>query len=70
MAECSVLSLAWDTQRKSWFHLYPNEPIPSSDELHWTRPLQNWNYMCAECHSTDLKKNYDLATNTYHTHLV
>jgi tetratricopeptide (TPR) repeat protein len=23
--------------------------------------------MCAECHSTDLKKNFDLKTNTYHT---
>jgi tetratricopeptide (TPR) repeat protein len=61
------LGVAWDTERKRWFHLYPNEPIPSTDVLHWTRPLQNWNYMCAECHSTDLRKNYDLATNRYHT---
>ncbi len=61
------LPLAWDTQKKEWFHLYPDEPIPHDDELHWTGPLQNWNYMCAECHSTNLRKNYDLATNTYHT---
>jgi tetratricopeptide (TPR) repeat protein len=61
------LPLAWDTQRKRWFHLYPNEPIPHSDELHWTRPLQNWNYMCADCHSTNLQKNFDVATNRYHT---
>ncbi len=62
-----VLSIAWDTQKKQWFHLYPNEKIPADDVLHWTAPAQNWNYMCAECHSTNLEKNYDLKTNTYHT---
>jgi tetratricopeptide (TPR) repeat protein len=61
------LPLAWDTEGKRWFHLYPNEPIPFTDELHWTKPLQNWNYMCADCHSTNLQKNFDLPSNTYHT---
>jgi len=61
------LPIAWDTEGKRWFHLYPNERIPPEDELHWTRPLQNWNYMCAECHSTNLQKNYRLSDNTYHT---
>ncbi len=61
------LPVAWDTENKRWFHLYPHEKIPAGDELHWTGPLQNWNYMCAECHSTDLQKKFDLATNTYHT---
>jgi len=55
------LPLAWDTQDRRWFHLYPNEPIPYTDVLHWTRPLQNWNYMCADCHSTNLQRNFDLA---------
>ena len=61
------LPVAWDTENKRWYHLYPKEPIPHDDVLHWTRPLQNWNYMCAECHSTNLQKNFDLAHNTYHT---
>jgi len=61
------LPIAWDTDRNQWFHLYPGEPIPHDDLLHWTRPLQNWNYMCAECHTTNLQKNYNLAGNTYHT---
>ncbi len=61
------LPLTWDTEAKRWYHLYPNEAIPAGDELHWTGPLQNWNYMCAACHSTNLQKNYDLASNTYHT---
>ena len=37
------------------------------DPLHWTGPFQNWNYMCAECHSTELRRGFDLATNTYDT---
>ena len=67
-----ALPYAWDTRSKGeggqrWFHLYPNEDIPSSDALHWTGPQQNWNYMCAECHSTHVQKNYDPATDTFHT---
>lgn len=67
-----ALSIAWDSQSEDkggqrWFHLYPNEKINSADELHWTKRTQNWNYMCADCHSTDVKKNYDEASNTYKT---
>jgi tetratricopeptide (TPR) repeat protein len=61
------LPVAWDTVGKRWFHLYPDEPIPHTDPLHWTRPLQNWNYMCADCHTTNLRKNYRAADNTYCT---
>ena len=61
------LPLAWDTVKREWFHLYPHEAIPAGDELHWTRPLQNWNYMCADCHSTNLQRNFDLKANRYHT---
>lgn len=61
------LGIAWDTQQRRWFHLYPAEEVPAGDQLHWTRPLQNWNYMCAECHSTNLQKDYRLETDTYHT---
>jgi len=61
------LPMAWDVVGKSWFHLYPKEPIPHDDILHWTRPLQNWNYMCADCHSTDLQRNYNLHEDRYET---
>ncbi|MDJ0937505.1 MAG: tetratricopeptide repeat protein [Kiloniellales bacterium] len=67
-----ALSLAWDTRAKHeggqrWFHLYPDERISHEDELHWTRPSQNWNSRCAECHSTNLRKNYDARTKTFAT---
>ncbi|WP_460166715.1 tetratricopeptide repeat protein [Thermostilla marina] len=61
------LPIAWDTENKRWFHLYPSEPIPARDPLHWTGEFQTWNYMCAECHTTNLEKNYDLAADRYHT---
>lgn len=61
------LTIAWDTQQKHWFHLYPNESIAPDDPLHWTGIYQNWNGQCAACHSTNLKKNYDLVSDTYKT---
>jgi predicted CXXCH cytochrome family protein len=67
-----ALPIAWDTRPKSeggqrWFHLYPGERIDHRDELHWTRRQQNWNFMCSDCHSTNVRKNYDAATQTYAT---
>ena len=61
------LPIAWDTRRGEWFHLYPDERIAPGDVLHWTGRYQTWNAMCAECHSTNLRKNYDAASNTYRT---
>jgi len=61
------LGVAWDTEKKEWYHLYPDERIPAGDELHWTQPSQNWNFMCAECHSTNLEKNFEPTSNTFHT---
>ena len=65
------LPIAWDTQQNKWFHLadsvYPSMDIPPHDWLYWTNNGQNWNGMCAECHSTNLKKNYDPNTQIYTT---
>lgn len=67
-----ALSIVWDARPKAeggqrWYHLYPDEPIPAGDSLHWTGLNQNWNFMCADCHSTNLQKNYNLETATYAT---
>ena len=63
---------AWDTRLKEqggqrWFHLQPDEYVEPGDALHWTAPSYNWNYSCADCHSTALKKNYDRSTKRYST---
>src|SRR5262245_8538094 len=67
-----ALSIAWDSRPRAagggkWFHLYPRERIDYRDPLHWTRLNQNWNYVCAECHSTDLRRNYDPKADRYAT---
>jgi predicted CXXCH cytochrome family protein len=67
-----MLGLAWDTRPKAqsgqrWFHLYPDEKLPPGSLLHWTGRDQTWNYQCADCHTTNLKKNYNLSANTYAT---
>lgn len=64
--------LAWDSHPAAqggqrWYHLYADQKMPYTDPLHWTGRNQTWNYMCADCHSTNLKKNYDLAKDSYHT---
>jgi predicted CXXCH cytochrome family protein len=67
-----ALSIAWDTRPRSaggqrWFDLYPDETIDHLDALHWTGVYQNWNTMCADCHSTGLRKNYDLEADRFAT---
>jgi tetratricopeptide (TPR) repeat protein len=62
-----ALSTAWDVERQRWFFLYPGTDIEPDDWLHWTRNGQNWNGMCAECHSTNLRKNFDAESNTFQT---
>jgi predicted CXXCH cytochrome family protein len=67
-----TLSIAWDSRPKEkggqrWFHIYPDEEIKHDDILHWTKLNQNWNFMCAECHSTGLRKNYDASTDHFAT---
>ena len=66
------LPICWDTRPEEqggqrWFHVYQDERIPPDDVLFWTRVTQNWNYMCAECHSTNLHKNYSYKEKAYHT---
>jgi tetratricopeptide (TPR) repeat protein len=61
------LPIAWNVKQRKWYHLNPDAPLDPEDWLYWTNNGQNWNGMCAECHSTDLKKNYDYPTDTYAT---
>lgn len=65
-----VLRLSWDTVNKKWFYLAPpdvNEKLPPGDDLHWTGVAQRWNNMCADCHSTNLQKQFDLDEQRYRT---
>ncbi|MDN6859176.1 tetratricopeptide repeat protein [Pseudomonas sp. CAN2814] len=67
-----VLTIAWDSRPKEaggqrWFSLYPGQRFAPDDALHWTGRFQNWNAMCADCHSTRLMKHYDDKTDAFAT---
>ncbi|MEW6997001.1 tetratricopeptide repeat protein [Colwelliaceae bacterium BS250] len=66
-----LIPFAWDSRSKDeggqrWFHLYP-DATKNHQEFYWTNTGQNWNYMCSDCHSTNVEKNFDSKTNTYDT---
>lgn len=67
-----VLPFAYDTRPKErgggrWYHLHADEHVKLGGELHWTAPAYNWNKNCADCHSTDLRKNYESEADRYDT---
>lgn len=62
-----VPRVSWDVNAKKWFNQYAGQKIHHKDWLHWTGGGQNWNTMCASCHSTDLKKNYFPEADSFHT---
>ena len=65
-----VLPVAWDTTRGEWYYLDPPDvyaKLEPGDRLHWTSMGQNWNRNCADCHSTNLQKNFNDKTGHYHT---
>ncbi|WP_425055716.1 ammonia-forming cytochrome c nitrite reductase subunit c552 [Pseudomonas abyssi] len=68
-----AFSVAWDARPaeeggQRWFQLNPDvngdDPVKA---LHWTGRQFNWNLMCAECHSTNLERNFDSVSNSYNT---
>ena len=66
------LGIAWDSRPRQaggqrWFHLYPDRTPKAGNPLHWTGIEQNWNYQCADCHSTNLRKGYDAASGSFKT---
>ncbi len=63
-----LFPFAWDSRSKTdggqrWFVLHPEQK--KHDLFHWSQKGQNWNHMCADCHSTDFKKQFDLKTNSF-----
>ncbi|NJB81266.1 tetratricopeptide repeat protein [Wenyingzhuangia aestuarii] len=61
------LRTAYDTVKGKWFDLYPDFKVVHSEWLHWSRGGLNWNTMCSDCHSTNVKKNYNEKDHSYDT---
>ena len=66
-----TLALTWNSKNKNWYYMadsvYQGMSVTHTNWLHWTNQAQNWNSMCADCHSTNLQKNYNPHTDTYNT---
>jgi len=62
-----VTEIAFDSVRGDWFNVYGNEDRRPGEWGHWTGRGMNWNYMCAACHNTGLRKNYKESTDGYAT---
>ena len=67
-----TLPIAYDVRAREWFDTAASGvrhfPGTESDAaLHWTDPAYTFNTSCYSCHVSQLAKNYDLKTDTYHT---
>jgi predicted CXXCH cytochrome family protein len=67
-----VFPFSWDARARAeggqrWYHNYSHEEITPDDRLHWRQPLQNWNGMCADCHSDGLVRNYDAKNDSFNS---
>ncbi|HTN77944.1 MAG TPA: multiheme c-type cytochrome, partial [Pirellulaceae bacterium] len=70
ISRLQVLRVTWDCTEKKWFYLNPPDvydKLAPDDDLHWTGIAQRWNTMCADCHSTNVMKNFDAESLRYHT---
>jgi tetratricopeptide (TPR) repeat protein len=61
---------AWDPRSNQWFNVYGDEDRKPGEWGHWAGRGMNWNSMCATCHNTRVRKNYDAATDTYRTAMI
>jgi predicted CXXCH cytochrome family protein len=67
-----ALTIAWDARPAAqggqrWFTFYPGTVISHTDPFHWTGRQNNWNFMCADCHSTGVRKGFDETTDQFRT---
>lgn len=62
-----ILTVAWDVRQRRWFSLAGGNAAAFDTAMHWSGRYYNWNLMCAECHSTGVRKHYDPKTDSYST---
>ena len=62
-----TLETAYDPHKQEWFDVYGNEDRKPGEWGHWTGRGMTWNTMCAACHNTRLRKNYDAPSDSFHT---
>jgi predicted CXXCH cytochrome family protein len=66
------LGVVWDSRTaaeggNTWFHVYGADGIAPNDTLFFTSAAQNWNHVCADCHSTLVERRYDPTADSFDT---
>jgi len=51
----------------NWSHVYGPGGVAPTNPLHSLAPAQNWNHVCADCHSTGVERRYDATKDEYAT---
>lgn len=62
-----ALEASYDPHKNEWFNVFGSEDRKPGEWGHWTGRGMVWNQMCAGCHNTRVRKNYEPATDSYHT---
>ncbi len=62
-----TLEASFDPLRGEWFDVFGSEDRQSGEWGHWTGRGMTWNSMCASCHNTRFRKNYDEDSDSYAT---
>ncbi len=62
--------VSYDPRSNEWFDVFGKDQREPGDWGHWTGRGMNWNSMCAACHNTRLRKNYEPQTDSYHTRMA
>lgn len=65
-----ALEVAHDPARGDWFNIFGDEDRVPGDWGHWTGRGMNWNSMCAGCHNTRVRKNYEPTDDIYKTRMA
>ena len=66
-----VMPLAYDVHERAWYgttaSMVRHFEDFADEAVHWTDPMLTFNTSCYNCHVSQLTKNYDPETDTYHT---
>lgn len=62
-----AMEACFDPRTRDWFNVFGSEDRKPGEWGHWTGRGMVWNQMCATCHNTRVRKNYNAATDAYHT---
>ena len=65
-----AMEACFDPKKGDWFDVYGDEDRKPGEWGHWTGRGMVWNQMCASCHNTRVRKNYDQKTDSYHTSMA